>query len=443
MKDAEIIEFTDWIMEAILENGMRKRRRMRCPKCGGLETVRNGKRIIRPGSMDRHSEREVQKYRCRECNGVFSFRVDKGKKYGFDFKAELARMHVEERMSYRVLSKRLKEKLGLSITPRYLCKMVNEVAKMSKTSLEISREFKPKWDGYIAVDDKYVRVRGKRYLSLVAVDTTGDPVHIELVEEPNQQAYDDFFRYLINHIGYRARAITTDLDPMLDNAVKNVFGGKILHQKCIWHALEIVKRQIDFLKVRQDYHRFKKKYDAISAGLEDKKVFYHSTRERLERMKTDLEVLEEEYLGKENLLTDIREMFKQKTNSKVSARLSLIKRRYKNKYPRVVSLLTDNLDELTTYTINQQIPKTNIMAENFNRQLQRRLKTIEAFQSVATAFNYLNLIRNYLRFKPFTDCKGERKYRNGMAPIELCNVKLSSRDWIKNSINYRKLSTAD
>ena len=178
--------------------------------------------MIRPGSMDGHSNREVQKYCCKKCNGVFSLRVDKGKKYGFDFKTELVKMHVEERMSYRVMSKRLKEKFGLSITPWYLCKMVNEVAQMSKSSIEVTRQFNPVWDGYIAVDDKYIRVRGERYL--VAVDTTGDPVHIELIEEPNQEAYDDFFRYLIDHLGYRVRAITTDLDPMLDNAVKLLKG---------------------------------------------------------------------------------------------------------------------------------------------------------------------------------------------------------------------------
>jgi hypothetical protein len=83
------------------------------------------------------------------------------------------------------------------------------------------------------------------------------------------------------------------------------------------------------------------------------------------------------------------------------------------------------------------------MAENFNRQLQRRLKTIEAFQSFSTALNYLNMLRNYLRFKPFTDCKRAKKNRNGFAPIELCKAKLLSRDWIKNSINLPKLPTAN
>jgi len=142
--------------------------------------------------------------------------------------------------------------------------------------------------------------------------------------------------------------------------------------------------------------------------MEDKKAFYHSTLEKLQSMKSDLALLEEEYLAKVKLLTDIRQMFKNNTNSHVTKELKLIKRRYGSKYPKVVSFLTHNLDELTTYTINQRIPKTNIMAENFNRQLQRRLKTIEAFQSFSTALNYLNMLRNYLRFKPFTDCKKQR-----------------------------------
>lgn len=415
---------------------------MRCPKCGSLKTVRNGKRVIRPGSIDRHSDREVQKYRCKECSAVFSLRADRGTKYGFDFKAELARMHVEERLSYRVMSKRLKEKFGLSISPGYLCKMVNEVAEFSKSSMEISREFNPRWDGYIAVDDKYVSVRGRRYLSLVAVDTTGDPVHMELIEEPNQQAYDNFFRYLVDHIGYRVRAVTTDLDPILDNAVKNVFGGKILHQKCIWHGIEIVKRQINFPQVQQTYRRFKKKYDGISSRLEDKKVYYDMTKEKLVEMRNELAIIEEEYLAKENLVEALREMLYQKTTLDVSRHLRSIRRKYNNQYPQVISFLINNLDALTTHTINHHIPRTNIMAENFNRQLQRRLKTIEAFQSVSTASNYLNLIRNYIRFKPYTDCKGKRRYRNGKSPIELSNVTLQTRDWVKNSINYPKLSTA-
>ena len=64
----------------------------------------------------------------------------------------------------------------------------------------------------------------------------------------------------------------------------------------------------------------------------------------------------------------------------------------------------------------------------------RRLKTIEAFQSIETAFNYLNLVRNYLRFKPYTDCRGKRRIRSRKSPMKLCQVGLSTKDWLKLSL---------
>lgn len=89
---------------------------------------------------------------------------------------------------------------------------------------------------------------------------------------------------------------------------------------------------------------------------------------------------------------------------------------------------------------DSNIPRTTVRAENINKQLQRRFKTIEGFEKNDNAFNYLNLIRNYLRFKPYTDCKNDRYNRNGKSPLELCQAKIVNCDWIKNSINWQKLS---
>jgi hypothetical protein len=44
-------------------------------------------------------------------------------------------------------------------------------------------------------------------------------------------------------------------------------------------------------------------------------------------------------------------------------------------------------------------------AENLNRQIERRLKTIESFKYFKTAYIYLIMFSNYLRFKPYTDAK--------------------------------------
>jgi len=65
------------------------------------------------------------------------------------------------------------------------------------------------------------------------------------------------------------------------------------------------------------------------------------------------------------------------------------------------------------------------------RQLERRLKTVEGFGTVASARAYLNLLIAYLRTKPFTDCRGPRRYRNGLSRLELAGATLPTHDWLK------------
>ncbi len=132
----------------------------------------------------------------------------------------------------------------------------------------------------------------------------------------------------------------------------------------------------------------------------------------------------------------VLEMLNERTYGDISVRLSSVTCGYINKYPHVISFLT-------AHTINHDIYKANIMAEDFNRHLQSGLKTIEAFKTVATAFTYLNMFRNYIRFKPCILCKGARKYPKRKSPVELCNYRLHSCYWTKNSIKLPKLSTQD
>lgn len=79
---------------------------------------------------------------------------------------------------------------------------------------------------------------------------------------------------------------------------------------------------------------------------------------------------------------------------------------------------------LLTHQFDNKIPKTNNDAENTNRQIKRRLKTIESFQKYEYAKNYLIVFCYYLRMKPYADCKGRRKYRNGYSLLELCQSKI-------------------
>ena len=64
------------------------------------------------------------------------------------------------------------------------------------------------------------------------------------------------------------------------------------------------------------------------------------------------------------------------------------------------------------------------------------MNTIESFKNFSNAENYLNLYKNFLRFKPYTDCKGTNKFMNGKTPLEIYGVMLKSKDWLKNALTF-------
>jgi len=406
-----------------------RKRRMRCPQCKSLSTVRNGNRSLTTVSVDRHVGRSVQCYRCRECGEYFSCRKEKHKKYSFGFKAELARMHVEERMSYRVMAKRIREKTGKQIGPSVLCGMVNEVARQSKSSWHIQHEYRPEWTGYLVVDDKYLNKRRKALMSLVAIDSTGDAIHSEVLEEPTQENVENFFLYIRDRLEYPIKGITTDMDDRLGRAIERVFARQIPHQVCLWHALESIRGMLGYGQLARQKAILERQEERLTG-----KVLEWMVVERRQKLRQELQQVRSRYDQQRGLLMIIRQMLYSK---KRSESLALLKRleSYEGKvYPQVIAFLKAHLDGLTMHQRDHRLEKTSNRAENFNKQLQRRFKTIESFQTPETAFNYLNLLRNYLRFKPFTDCRVHARERNGRAPIELCNVKLAHHNWLRHAV---------
>jgi len=408
---------------------------MRCIHCGSTDTVKSGKRILTTVSLDRKVKRKVQRYLCNECKRTFSKRKERRKKFSIGFKAELARKHLEERMSYRVISKRIKEKTGKQIWHNEICLMVNEVAKKSKGSLEIKNEYSPKWVGYLVVDDKYINIKGKKYVSLIASDISGYIVHEELLENGNQDSYDNFFRYIKDRLEYPFASVTTDLDEMLAKSVRLVVGIGVKHQKCIWHGIEVIKRIIGYREIANKYRHLEKELKTRQEELEDRKQSYERHVENIGVLKRELEMVSKKYHELEKLIEEIRRILYCKNSESTKKLLKNFKMRRRNKHLKVIEFLERHIEGLTMYQKDPKIPRTSNIAENINKQIVRRLKTIEAFQHFESANNYLNLLCNYLRFKPYTDCRKGRKYRNKKSPIELCGVKLLNRDWLMNSLN--------
>jgi hypothetical protein len=344
-------------------------------------------------------------------------------------------MHVEERMSYRVMAKRIDERFGKRVSPGVLCGMVNEVASHAKGSLAVREEYQPQWSGYLLVDDKYLSVRGKSLMSLVAADSRGDAVHSEVLEESEQGRFTDFLRFIVERLGYPLKGLTTDFDERFGKALETLHLGHVLHQRCIWHGMETVKHLMNHLALRRKYWELKSRLARKQQEAESRKPY--SDNSSLERLADELAVVAREYQRQSELIERLKEILYDADAQESWQEFHALRRSYGKIYPRVIAWLEENMDLMLAHQHDPSIPKTNNIAENLNKQLERRFKTIEAFQSIETAWNYQNLIRNYLRFKPYTDCRGKRRICNGKSPLEVCGVLLQHRDWIKHATAWR------
>jgi len=111
----------------------------------------------------------------------------------------------------------------------------------------------------------------------------------------------------------------------------------------------------------------------------------------------------------------------QKTRYRTDKQLEMIKHFWKNLGSLVQHLEHPELE----------LPMTNNMIENYNRQLKLRLNSLGQFHSHQNATNYLKLCNLYRRFTPFTDCKKPNKHRNGKSPLQLAGVNTYKIDYLK------------
>lgn len=407
-----------------------RRRAMRCPGCRSLKTIKHGKRLLVQVSIGGSGKRRVQRYQCRTCKRTFSIRHERKKKYSFQFKMHIAKRHVEERQSYRVIAKRVEEETGKRIAPTVLCRWVNEVARHSKDSIMIKREYKPQWGGFLTVDDKYITVKGKKVFSVVAVDRSGDPVLWMPFREKTVENYRLCLRMILTELQYPLLAVTTDLDPLLVQAVHEECN--VPHQFCLWHAMKEVKRMIEHPTIARKYTQLSKKIEDYRAALPDHKAYYNT--EPMERLKTSLAECQPLYEHQRTMLHALENVLYARTREEAEMQWKKFQHQYRADYPGVLRWVEDHWEGLCAHQLQAGIPRTNVAAENINKQIMRRLKTVEGFQTIQTATNYVRLLVLYLRFKPYTDCRGRRKLCNGKAPLELCDVQLQHRDWIKHAV---------
>jgi transposase-like protein len=304
--------------------------------------------------------------------------------------------------------------------------MVEGVGQRCKTVWEMSRELKPHWSGVLLVDEKMCSIRGQWQWWYVAVDGTGDIVHCRPVEELNVSEATTFLqevKELSGRLG--SRGIVTDLDTAVTKAVEREYAEKP-HQYCLKHALRSLERLLGYNPLAARWGSTRRKLRREFGRLPDRKgqqtvqahrafVQHWNESRGLSERHRQLEVLREScrsilFAGSEQKALERFRTFRQ--CRAYDRRKQLI----------AIRFLERHWDRLMAYHHVVGLPRTTNLIENVNKQLERRFKTIEAFQHRSTAIAYMNLLIAYLRQKLYTDCRGHRRYLNGISRLQAAKV---------------------
>lgn len=398
---------------------------------------RNGHRVIR--ELDAWRERRVviQRFVCLSCGRSYSLRGAVWRRYSEAFAAQVVRRHVEGE-SYRVIARDVYRWSGRKISPTSLSQMVLACAARCKSAWEMSRELHPRWEGFLVLDEKMVSVQGRQQWFYGAFDVTGDVVHWQAVSELRVDEAIDFLEQ-IKDLGYRCGGITTDMDTVLTRAVEEVYTEKP-HQYCLKHALNALDKLLGYkpltfqhkrtqAKLREEFDQLRVRKGGSLARAQGT-FLEHWKHTRGESMQARVVRL---------LHEACHDILFAKTEVIAAAQLTHLRQTRSAVWSRkwkAVRFLERHWDRLMMHHRVKGLPRTNNMAESFNKQLQRRLKTIESFQHRSTAISYMNLLVAYLRFKPYTDCRGSRKHLNGKNRLQAAGVRHLSKDWLSTCLKH-------
>jgi len=391
--------------------------------------------------IQRERRRSIQRYRCQACDYSFSLREAERSRISNQFRYDVVRRHVEGRESYRVIARGVFERTGRKISPSSLQRMVDEIATGCKTAWEMSRELRPRWKGYLLLDEKMCSVRGEQFWLYVGIDSTGDIIHCRHVRELTVTEAEAFVREIVEDLGYPLVGITTDMDAALCQAVQHVCEGKP-HQYCLKHALAAIEKLLELRPFasrqlsNQGYlrHEFRRLRDRRG-------VWLHRAHEEFVSQYQASRRVSQSYRDRQELRDWSHEILFAENEERACERFAALRRSRQHPVAlrrAVVAFFNRHWHHLIEHHHTPGLPRTTNLIENVNKQLERRFKTIEAFQHRASAASYINLLVAYLRLKPYTDCRGKRKHLNGHSRLHAAGVNTTNLDWITMSLKHPK-----
>jgi transposase-like protein len=309
-------------------------------------------------------------------------------KFADDVVHEAVRLYVQSLASYRVLAAMFERRFGRSVGRVTLNNWVHELGGMAKTPLEVSAELQPQWGGFLGIDGKAIFVRGTKHCLLIGVDhPTQDLVHALVLEAETPEGLARLETEARLDAGYPLYGVVSDFAPGFAQAHRDHF-GEVPFQACRVHFDRRLDSDIPKSSWTGKASLYAELRDRIRA------VLYADTLDEARRLVSDLAA----------------ERSRFKDTGKVDTLRGLER----------------NFDFYTAHHGVPGLPADNNVTENVIKQLNKKLRLMEGFESLESAERYVRLLVGCYRFKRFTDsCRG-----NGKSPLELAGIDLQGLDWL-------------
>jgi len=337
------------------------------------------------------SLKPLQRFACKSCKSSFTYGRNKARtraKFADDVVLEAVRVYIQGLTSYRVLASLVEARVGRSVGRVTINNWLHDLGGRAKTPLETSIELQPRWGGFLGIDGKAIYVRGVKHCLLIGVDhPTQDLVHALVLPAETAEGFARLETEVRLDAGYPLLGVVSDFAPGFAQIHRDHFGS-VPFQACRVHF----DRRLDS--------------DIPKSKWSVKAPLYAELRERIRQVL--YAPTYDEACRHLHALTDDRRRFKNVGN--VNAARSLER----------------NFDVYMAHHFTPGLPADNNVTENVIKQLNKKLRLMEGFQSLESAERYVRLLVGCYRFKRFTDsCRS-----NGKSPLELAGLELQGRDWL-------------
>jgi transposase-like protein len=357
-----------------------------------LDRRRNGKTSAAPAGLNGPLQ-PLQRFLCNTCRATFTFKRKRARpraRFTDDIVEEAVRIYVQGLSSYRVLAAMLEQRHGLSVSRFTLNSWVLELGARAKSPLDVSIELAPNWGGFLGIDGKVIFINGKQHCLLIGVDhPTQDLLHALVLPVENADGFARLETEARLDAGYPLNGVVSDLGPGFAGAHRDHFGA-VPFQACRVHF----DRRLDS--------------DIPNFSWSKKAPLYAEFKDRIRAVLYAPSIDEARAL--------LGELVSERARFKATGRVDSLR------------ALERNFDLYVAHHFTPGLPADNNVTENVIKQLNKKLRLMEGFESVDSAERYVRLLVGCYRFKRFTDSC--RKDNNGKARLELAGVDLAGRDWL-------------